>query len=166
MNALEFDHEIVNARLFLRPFALRLTKSHEEADDLIQETMVKAISNREKFKRGTNLKAWLSTIMRNTFITQYHRNNRRRAFIDQSVGLNYLNSSYGTDENKGVENLHLEAIEKALNHLEYEFKTPFLMYYTGYKYREIAEALDMPLGSVKNRIHIARKRLQQVLKQN
>jgi RNA polymerase sigma factor (sigma-70 family) len=99
MTALEFGYTIDSLSGSLKPFALRLTKDMEDANDLLQETIVKAFSNREKYTEGTNLKAWLYTIMKNTFITNYQRMVRKNTFIDTTDNMHYLNSSSSTIEN-------------------------------------------------------------------
>lgn len=163
MTTIEFDTKIQGLSRFLRPFALKLTRDMVDADDLLQETMLKAISNREKFADGTNLKAWLYTIMKNTFITQYHRMVRRNTFIDSTDNLHFINSSDSLIENGASGTFAMDDINEALDHLKSEYRDPFLMHFRGYKYHEIAERLDIPIGTVKNRIHIARKFLKDEL---
>lgn len=149
----------------LRPFALRLTKDAEDANDLLQETMLKAFTNRDKFTEGTNLKAWLYTIMKNTFITNYQRLVRRNTFIDTTENLHFINSSDNTTDNLAYSEFALDDIDLAIKKLDESYKTPFLMHYRGFKYHEIADKLKIPIGTVKNRIHIARKELKDLLKQ-
>ncbi|MCU0445632.1 MAG: RNA polymerase sigma factor [Microscillaceae bacterium] len=149
----------------LRPFALRLTKDSEEANDLLQETMLKAFTNREKFAEGTNLKAWLYTIMKNTFITNYQRLVRRNTFIDTTENLHYINSSENITENLAYSEFAMDDINQAIAKLDEAYKTPFVMHFRGFKYHEIAERLNIPIGTVKNRIHIARKELKDHLRQ-
>jgi RNA polymerase sigma factor (sigma-70 family) len=136
----------------------------DDAKDLVQETMLKALTNREKFKTGTNIKAWLYTIMRNTFINNYNKIVKRSSNVDSSEYLQYLNTddSFVT-YNKGVSSFVKSDIDDAIQHLNEEHRTPFMMYYVGYKYLEIAEKLKIPIGTVKNRIHIARKELKSAL---
>ncbi|MEL6675884.1 MAG: RNA polymerase sigma factor [Bacteroidota bacterium] len=164
MTAFEFQTAVVNIHTSLKPIAFKLTRDAEEADDLIQDTLVKAISNREKFAEGTNLKAWMYTIMKNTFITNYHRLVKRKTFIDTTDNLHFINSSSHTIENRGNGKLAMDEIEKAIENLNHDYKTPFMMHFNGYKYFEIADILDIPIGTVKNRIHIARKELKAKLK--
>ncbi|MCB9236110.1 MAG: RNA polymerase sigma factor [Bacteroidia bacterium] len=163
MTAIEFNHRIEGLAQYLRPFALKLTRDSEEANDLMQETMVKAISNKDKFTEGTNLKAWMYTIMKNTFITAYHRTVRRNTFIDSTENLHYLNSSGHVTSNSAVSNFVLDDVDEAVDELKEEYSEPFLMHFNGFKYHEIAEKLDIPIGTVKNRIHIARKLLKERL---
>ena len=143
---------------------MRLTRDSDDANDLVQDTLVKAYTNRDKYSDGTNLKAWLFTIMKNTFITQYQRMVRRNTFIDTTENLHFINSSDSLQENNAVSHFIKEDIDKALSLTEEIYRVPFLMYFKGFKYHEIAEELDLPIGTVKNRIHIARKTLKSSLK--
>jgi RNA polymerase sigma factor (sigma-70 family) len=160
MTALEFSYQVGTFSKFLKPFALRLTRDGDDANDLVQDTLVKAYTNREKYSDGTNLKAWLFTIMKNTFITQYQRMVRRNTFIDTTENLHYINSSESVQLNGAERSFMNEDISLALSHTEEMYRVPFLMYFEGFKYHEIAEELDLPIGTVKNRIHIARKTLK------
>jgi RNA polymerase sigma-70 factor (ECF subfamily) len=164
MTALEFTYQVGNFSKILKPFALRLTKDSDDANDLIQDTLVKAYTNRDKYSDGTNLKAWLFTIMKNTFITQYQRMVRRNTFIDTTENLHFINSSDSLQSNLALNSFVKEDLDKALYNTEEMYRTPFLMYFEGFKYHEIAEELDLPIGTVKNRIHIARKELKSQLK--
>ena len=164
MTALEFSYSISNLSKALKPVAFRLTRDNEDAEDLIQETVFKAFSNREKFTEGTNLKAWLFTIMKNTFITNYQRMVRRNTFIDTTDNLHYINSTDSIAENLAFSSFALKDIKKAIDNLETIYKQPFVMHFRGFKYYEIAEKLNIPIGTVKNRIHIARKELKHHLK--
>jgi len=164
MTALEFSYSINEISPALKPFAMRLTKDEEDANDLMQETLMKAFSNRDKFTDGTNLKAWVYTIMKNTFITNYQRMVRRNTFIDTSNNLHYINSSNTTIENGAYSEFALEDIYNAVEKLDDTYRIPFMMHYRGFKYYEIADKLEIPIGTVKNRIHIARKELKEMLK--
>jgi len=165
MTGLEFGYKIENLTSNLKPYALKLTKDRDEADDLLQETVFKAYSNRDKFQEGTNLKAWMYTIMRNTFITNYQRMVRRKTFIDTTENNHFINSSGSKLENKATGNFVLRDANNAIDKLKDMYKVPFTMYFRGFKYHEIAEKLEIPIGTVKNRIHIARKELKQSLKE-
>lgn len=164
MTALEYNHTISRMSKSLRPFALKLTKDSEDANDLLQETLMKAYKNRDKFSDGTNLKAWLYTIMKNTFITNYQRMVRRGTFIDTTDNLHFINSSDSKIENRAYGDFALRDINQAIDRLEDVYKTPFMMYFRGFKYQEIADRLEIPIGTVKNRIHIARKLLKEKLR--
>ena len=163
MTALEFGYHIESLTPALRPFALKLTKDSDEAKDLLQDTILKAYTNREKFAEGTNLKAWMYTIMKNTFITNYQRMMRRNTFIDTTDNLHFINSTDSLTVNGAIGNFTMNDIDEALENLQDTYKVPFLMYFRGFKYHEIAERLNIPIGTVKNRIHIARKELKSYL---
>ncbi|MGF1534526.1 MAG: RNA polymerase sigma factor [Bernardetiaceae bacterium] len=164
MTTVEFNFALQQMTYSLRPFALKLTKDSEEANDLLQETVLKAFTNRDKFKEGTNLKAWLYTIMKNTFITNYQRLVRRKTFIDTTDNLHYINSTDNISRNDAYSQFMLDDIYAAINELDEPYQVPFLMHYRGFKYHEIADHLQIPIGTVKNRIHIARKQLKEQLK--
>ncbi|MFT5617196.1 MAG: RNA polymerase sigma factor (sigma-70 family) [Arenicella sp.] len=160
MTALEFDQSIAEISETLKPYAFKLTKNHDEANDLLQETLLKALKNRDKFQLGTNLKAWMYTILRNTFFTAYQKNKRRQTFVDSTDNLHFINNGATTITNVAFESFKMEDINRAIANVHERFSIPFLMYFKGFKYQEIAEKLDIPIGTVKNRIHVARKRLQ------
>lgn len=164
MTALEFSYSLDQLTGSLKPFAMKLTKDVEDANDLLQETFLKAYNNREKFAEGTNLKAWMYTIMKNTFITNYQRMIRRNTFIDTTENLHYLNSSQSIAQNDAVTNFAMGDIQVAIAKLQDTYRKPFLLHFQGFKYHEIAERLQIPIGTVKNRIHIARKELKDQLR--
>lgn len=164
MTTVEFSSNVNEISGSLKPFALKLTRDSEDANDLIQETFLKAYTNREKFAKGTNLKAWMYTIMKNTFITNYQRMVRRNTFIDTTENLHYINSSDSLIENGAYANFSLKDINWAIENLQDTYKDPFMMHFRGFKYQEIAERFNIPIGTVKNRIHIARKELKNKLK--
>jgi RNA polymerase sigma factor (sigma-70 family) len=163
MTTIEFSYQISQLTSTLKPFAMKLTRDSEDANDLLQETMMKAYTNRDKFSEGTNLKAWMYTIMKNTFITNYQRMIRRNTFIDTTENLHYINSTESLVQNGAIANFTMKDINHALENLQDTFKVPFMMYFNGFKYHEIAVRLDIPIGTVKNRIHIARKELKDQL---
>ncbi|WP_186757054.1 RNA polymerase sigma factor [Echinicola salinicaeni] len=164
MTTLEFSYSLNQYSKTLKPFALRLTKDLDDANDLLQDTVLKAFTNRDKFSDGTNLKAWLYTIMKNTFITNYQKMVRRATFVDTTDNLHYINSGDVCIENRAQGGFALEDINACIENLDDVYKVPFMMYFNGYKYQEIAEKLALPIGTVKNRIHIARKILKEDLK--
>jgi RNA polymerase sigma-70 factor (ECF subfamily) len=157
MSTQEFNSLVLNNADGLKPFAITLTKDHEVAKDLCQETLCKAFTYRDKYEPGTNIKAWLFTIMRNIFINDYRRNNRKKLVMDtvkQSVSPYALSSEVS---------LRMKEINTAIYHLPAIFKKACLLYLHGYKYHEIALALNEPLGTIKSRIHFAKKLLQKQL---
>jgi len=164
MTSLEFSYSLTKMSSSLKPFALKLTRDMDDANDLLQDTMVKAFTNKDKFTDGTNLKAWLYTIMKNTFITNYQRMIRRGTFVDTSENLHFINSGSVVIENGVYGDFAMKDITKAIDKLDDVYQVPFMMHYKGFKYHEIADKLNIPIGTVKNRIHIARKLLKDDLK--
>jgi RNA polymerase sigma factor (sigma-70 family) len=159
MSIQEFNSLVVGQADGLRPFAITLTRDRDEAQDLCQETLYKALAHRDKYQPGTNVRAWLCTIMRNIFINEYRRTERKRVILD---AVRYTESSQ-TLSHSAEGTLRLKEIQKALYDLPLIFKTACLLYLQGYKYQEIAQALGEPLGTIKSRIHFARKMLQKQL---
>lgn len=163
MTTLEFSYSLNKLSSSLKPFAMKLTRDVDDANDLLQDTMVKAFTNKDKFTEGTNLKAWLYTIMKNTFITNYQKMVRRGTFVDTTDNLHYINSSDSLIENGAYGSFAMDDIQVAIENLDEVYKTPFMMHFRGFKYHEIADKLQIPIGTVKNRIHIARKLLKDEL---
>jgi RNA polymerase sigma-70 factor (ECF subfamily) len=164
MTTIDFTTELYRYDQILRPFAYNLVKSKEESEDLIQDTFFRALANKDKFMEGTNIKAWLFTIMKNIFINNYRKNQKKNTITDTSENQYLLNSTKKTLKNEG-ENVFLkEIIDNAIGSVSTDFTEPFMMYYKGYKYQEIAAKLDLPLGTVKSRIFFARKEIQSKLK--
>ncbi len=159
MTAPDFNLMVARHDQFLRPYALMLTADTNDARDLTQETMLRALLNRDKYRLGTNLKAWLYTIMRNTFINQYRRQ-RRMVRVGQPDVMENLYCEQGRSaQNMGPQRMGYQEILSALEAIPTIFRLPFELHYTGYKYAEIAELIQEPLGTVKSRIHNARKSL-------
>jgi RNA polymerase sigma factor (sigma-70 family) len=159
----DFRYTLLNNADSLMPFAFKLTQDHEEARDLFQETIYKALANEEKYNMGTNLKAWLYTIMRNIFINDYRKKSRQQIVFDGTSGDYYINSTKTVTYNDAVSFINMKEIKKAIVNLPEIFKDPFLLYFDGYKYTEIAEILCEPLGTIKSRVHFARKLLKSQL---
>lgn len=162
--SINFGTEIQQYESILRPFAFNLTKSREATEDLIQDTFYRALSNSEKFLEGTNIKAWLFTIMRNVFINNYRRQQKSNTITDTSDNQYLLNSTKRIEKNDSERSFLAEDISKAMQEVSTDYTEPFMMYFNGFSYQEIAEALDLPLGTVKSRIFFARKELQSKLK--
>jgi len=161
MASLEFNELLLNNADFLKPFAVNLTKDSEVAKDLYQETLYKALANQEKYNVGTNIKAWLFTIMRNIFINDYRRRAKQQTIFDNTANDYLLNYRQASVSNAAETELRLKEIHQAIYQLPEIFKTPFLLYFEGYKYQEISDALSEPLGTIKSRIHFARKLLKE-----
>ncbi|HSC53841.1 MAG TPA: RNA polymerase sigma factor [Phnomibacter sp.] len=160
MAALYYDRLLLDNLAFLKPFAIKLTRNNENANDLIQETMYKALANREKYLAGTNIKAWLFTIMRNIFINDYRRRAKQQTVFDSSPNEFLLNQHQVFTTNIAIGRLQMKEMQMAIDRLPGIFKIPLLLHFSGYKYHEIAEQLAEPLGTIKSRIHFARKLLK------
>jgi RNA polymerase sigma factor (sigma-70 family) len=165
MKTTDFTLEVTHEARPLKGFAMKLTQNVDDADDLVQDTMLKALANRDKFQEGTNLKGWLYTIMKNIFINKYRRAVKSRIITDDTEGQYYINSATsGTSRNDGEASLMMKDIRTAIGGLSSKLRDPFMMSYTGYKYEEIATYLHLPLGTVKVRIHNARQELMKNLR--
>lgn len=160
MSTIEFDKMLLENTDFLKPFAITLTRDQESAKDLLQETIYRALSNREKYNVGTNVKAWLYTIMRNIFINNYRRKAKQNTIFDKTPNESLINYNQPTINNAAEGQLKMKEIQSALHELPQIFKKPFVLYFEGYKYHEIAVMLKEPLGTIKSRIHFARKLLK------
>jgi RNA polymerase sigma-70 factor (ECF subfamily) len=161
MSNIEFNQALIGNAEYLKPFAITLTRDSEIARDLLQETMYRALVNREKYNPGTNIKAWLYTIMRNIFINDYRRRSKQNTIFDTSPNEYLLDHNQPRIANGAESVLIMKDIQLAIHHLPKIFRDPFLLYFEGYKYNEIAGILTEPLGTIKSRIHFARKLLKQ-----
>jgi len=160
MSTSEFNQMLVNNAEFLKPFAITLTRDSEAAKDLFQETLFRALSNKDKYSVGTNIKAWLYTIMRNIFINNYRRKVKQNTIFDSTPNDFLLNQTQSVVANNAESTLRLKDIQEAIHNLPQIFRNPFLLYFDGFKYHEIADMLSEPLGTIKSRIHFARKLLK------
>jgi RNA polymerase sigma-70 factor (ECF subfamily) len=165
MTAPDFEKLIAQHDQYLRPFAISLTDNVDDAADLCQETLLRALLYRQKYTLDVNIKGWLYTIMRNTFINNYRRS-KRIVRLSQVGGAEALFEAAGlAAKNEGYQRLHAKEMAKALDKISVSLRLPFELHYTGYKYSEIAELLGEPLGTIKSRIHFARKALSALLEQ-
>lgn len=164
MTQFQFNTTILDMQEKLLFYALSLTSDQEKAQDLLQETFLKVLTNSDKFTQNTNFKAWVYTIMKNTFINDYRKNEKKKNSIDrafQEIHLRIQNDkTYPSPESS----YNSKEIMKFIKTLDAEYRTPFEMFLDGYKYKEIAEILQIPLGTVKSRIFFARKKLEKTLK--
>ena len=159
-----FKEKLLEIQDNLYNFAYMLTSDKEEAKDLLQDTTLKALDNRDKYIDNINFKGWLFTIMRNIFINNYRRVVRNQTMVDQTEDLFHLNlpQESGFDTPDG--SYTIKEINRAIASFAPEYRIPFSMHITGYKYHEIAAYMKLPLGTVKSRIFFARQRLQSILK--
>lgn len=164
MNSMTFTQELIGAQEELLRFAYKLTADREKANDLLQETSLKALDNEEKYEPQTNFKGWIYTIMRNIFINNYRRIVREQTFIDTTDDRYHLNLPHGDVSESPDSAYDLKEMHRIVNRLPKEYRVPFSMHIAGFKYREIAEKLSLPIGTVKSRIFFTRQRLQKELK--
>lgn len=148
----------------LHGLAFRLTQNINDAKDLYQDTILKITRNIDKFNQGTNAKAWSYTIMKNLFINGYRRRQRKSTIFDTTDNNYYINSGSQSVMNDGERSVMMDEIKKEIDKLPSDLSIPFMMHYRGFKYQEIANELDMPLGTIKSKIFHARKQLQHALK--
>lgn len=160
MSTVEFDDRFQELTPVLNSFAYNLTKNRDGAKDLYQQTAIRAISNRDKFRPGTNFKAWLFTIMKNIFINDYRKRVKRNTIVDSTDNMYYINSGSAIIDNSAESNILMDELHRMVNDLEDSMRVPFEMHFDGFKYQEIADELDLPLGTVKSRIFFARKVLK------
>ena len=158
-----FETKLVDLQSNMLNFALTLTSNRDEAKDLLQETTLRALSNQEKYYENVNFKGWVFTIMHNIFVNNYRRVVRSQTMIDQTENLYHLNmpQDSGFDSPEGA--YTIAEINKTIDSFSDEYRIPFSMHVSGFKYEEIAQDLKLPIGTVKSRIFFARKRLQELL---
>lgn len=159
----DFHRQLDNMSTLLHAFAFNLTKNAEDAKDLYQETAYRAMTNMDKFRPGTNFKAWLFTIMKNIFINNYRKKTKANTIVDSTDNLYYINSGANAISNRAESSMMMKELVQLVEKLDDSIRVPFLMHYQGYKYQEIADYLDLPLGTVKSRIFFARKELKEMI---
>ena len=141
MPAINFSQLLLHNAEFLKPFAITLTRDSEDAKDLFQETLYRALANEDKYGIGTNIKAWLYTIMRNIFINSYRKKLKQNIIANVSANEFLLNSAKAATANDAIAALNMQEIHKVINNLPEIFKAPFMLHYDGFKYDEIAGML-------------------------
>ncbi len=159
-----FTKRLMGLQGNLLNFAYTLTANKNDAQDLLQDTTLKALDNQDKYVDNANFKGWVFTIMRNIFINNYRKIVRCQTIIDQTEELYLLN----LPQDSGIETPEgfytINEIIKCIDDFTDDYRVPFSMHVSGFKYHEIAEEMDLPIGTVKSRIFFTRKRLQETLK--
>ena len=163
MTAIEFNHKVISLKDSLKYFAISLTSNYNDADDLLQDTFLKALTNKDKFDPATNMKAWMYTIMKNTFINRYRKESKMKTIVDTTEDLYYLNNSKKANGISPESSYNHSELEKVVNNLEDEHRIPFQLHFQGFKYKEIAAQLNLSIGTVKSRIFFSRKKLMKRL---
>ncbi|PST82527.1 RNA polymerase subunit sigma [Pedobacter yulinensis] len=164
MKTLIFEQAVCGHRPILRNYALRLTRNLDDAEDLLQDTLIKALSYEHLYKSGTNLKAWLFTILKNTFINAYRSKAKWHGVMEVSEDLSSPQLKMSASRNSAESRFALGDVQAALDSLPDAYRIPFQRYFEGYKYHEIADELNIPLGTVKTHIFLARQQLKRQLK--
>ena len=165
MTAIQFNRQILSIQKNMFSFAMMLTANRYDAEDLLQETTLRVLDNKDKYVDNVNFKGWVMTIMRNIFINNYRRELRSNIYVDQTGDLHLLNISDHSKWENPEETVAFKEIKSTIHSLNDELKVPFLMYLDGYKYHEISDKLSLPLGTIKSRIFFARRELQRNLKE-
>lgn len=163
MKTLEFEKLILNFKDSLEYFAISLTANREDAKDLVQDTILKALINKDRYQEETNIKAWLFTILKNTFINNYRRKQRVNTLIDSNLDLSALGNIFTNEYRRTDEDVNVKDINFAINSINPEQRIPFEMVNSGYKYQEIADTYSLSIGTVKSRIFLARKKLMEIV---
>ena len=160
MASAKFQSNLMSLQANMLNFAYMLTSNRDDAYDLLQDTTLKALDNEDKYAEGTNLKGWVFTIMRNIFINNYRRTSRSATVVDTTDNQYLINLPAEAAHETPEGTLTANEITAAINEFSEDLRVPFSMHVAGYKYEEIAEEMNLPLGTVKSRIFAARKRLQ------
>ena len=141
MRTANFAQDLLSVQTELLNFAYKLTADREEANDLLQETSLKALDNEDKYTAETNFKGWIYTIMRNIFINNYRKALRDQTYVDQTDNQFYLNQNIDIEGDSTEGSYDLKEMRRIVNALPKEYRIPFSMYVSGFKYREIADKL-------------------------
>lgn len=160
MSVTEFTSRLDHFQLFMYNFALRLTQNPEKAKDLVQDTSMRAYRYRANFQAGTNFKGWIATVMRNLFVNQYRKDQKRKVVSEAVENFTFALESKMITPNQGELNLRMQELRGTLAQIGDLYSKPFFMYFQGYEYKEIAQTLDTPVGTIKSRIFTARKKMQ------
>lgn len=161
MGTAKFQNNLMALQANMLNFAYMLTSNRDDAYDLLQDTTLKALDNQDKYTDNTNFKGWVFTIMRNIFINNYRRATRAATIVDTTDNLYHLNLSQESGIETPEGSFGAGEISDAINEFPDEYRIPFSMHVAGYKYNEIAEKMNLPLGTIKSRIFQARHRLQE-----
>jgi RNA polymerase sigma-70 factor, ECF subfamily len=164
MSTIDFYTSLNKLNTSMNSFAYTLTKNSEDAKDLYQETAIRALVNKDKFAPGTNFKAWCFTIMKNIFINNYRKKTKAATIVDTTDNLYFINSGSALVENDGHRDIFMDELQGLIQALDDSTKIPFEMHCDGFKYQEIADELNLPLGTIKSRIFFARKELKEKMR--
>ncbi len=159
LTTIEFQNKFNEIEDLLFGFAMKLTRNRDAAKDLMQEVLYRAYKNIDSYSAGTNFKAWMSTIMRNTYINAY-RKQKTRSHVMAPVEDFMFASKNKMAEGSAEGKIMLKELYGMINSLSDAYREPFKLFIQGYQYQEISERFDIPIGTVKRRINYARKKLK------
>lgn len=157
MTTMEFNAKVTSLQDTLFGYTRKFTTDRNDALDLVQDTILKALTQKDKFINNVNLKGWLFTIMRNTYINKYRKEVKSKTRISSTPNYSYVNASEDHTFNLPFENLRYKDLQSVVQSMDDKYLEPLELYIKGYKYAEIADMLKLPLGTVKVRIFKARK---------
>ena len=158
-----FQKSLTGLQSKMLSFAYTLTSNRDDAQDLTQDTTLKALTNEKKYATNINFKGWVFTIMRNIFINGYRRKARSGGISETADAPARIDLAQDSSAESPEDVYGAKEITQAINTFPEEYRRPFAMHIAGYKYSEIAEKTGLPLGTVKSRIYATRKRLQKHL---
>lgn len=161
MGTSKFQNDLMKLQSNMLNFAYMLTSNRNDAYDLLQDTTLQVLDNESKYAENTNFKGWVFTIMRNIFIKNYRRTARAATMIDTTDNLYHINLSQDSGIESPEDSYGASEISAVIESFADEYRIPFSMHVAGYKYNEIAEQMNLPLGTVKSRIFFARKKLRE-----
>ena len=158
-----FKTRLVDAQADLVRFARKLSSDQDEINDLVQETLLKALDNEDKFEVGTNFLGWMYTIMKNIYVNKCRKQIQDRSYINneefiQGREVHDIGSDYSEY------NYDIQEVYRLLNSLPGEYRVAFMMHISGFKYKEIAAKMNLPLGTVKSHIYLTRQKLLNIFK--
>jgi len=159
MTTIEFKNRIALIKDSLESYSLYLTNNKEDAEDLLQDTYLKAFVNKTKFDPQTNIKTWTYVIMKNTFINNYRKAQRQKTIMDSTNENYYLNSNHHTNSASPDFEYEKGEIMQKIKEIDDNQDSVFSLNLEGYKYKEIAERTNLPIGTVKSRIFLTRKKI-------
>jgi len=163
MTTSEFNENVNKIESLLFGFAMKLTRNKDNAQDLMQETLMRCFDKRDRFQKGTNFKSWSTTVMYNSFINHYRKRKTRNKVIKPVEDFNIMVENKSMEGN-ALSMIMMKELTAMIGNLPSDYKIPFKMFVEGYQYDEISEKLNIPMGTVKSRIFYARKKLKNMVK--
>jgi RNA polymerase sigma-70 factor (ECF subfamily) len=163
MTTIEFRDKLLKLHKSLIAYAYSLTGNKDQSKDLVQETILKALANREKFIYSSNLKAWVFTIMKNTFINDCRRCKRQNIYSERNYESQLCNNTRTVSFSDPASVYCASELVDSIEQLQEPYRKTLQLRMRGYKYEEIAEKLNLNIGTVKSRIYLSRKQLAKML---